>query len=127
VGPTLNQSNDENIVNIQLNYDSNQALNPESWDGNFCAVSLHQSMEHLVLDVLNIKKSLLRMRKYISGKSINGDKANEVEDLKGMDKAMWEFISTIYKSHWNSLFVDDNKMTFRNKVRSKFIPQVMKS
>jgi len=127
VGPTLNQSNDENIVNIQLNYDSNQALNPESWDGNFCAVSLHQSMEHLVLDVLNIKESLLRMRKYISGKSINGDKANEVEDLKGMDKAMWEFISTIYKSHWNSLFVDDNKMTFRNKVRSKFIPQVMKS
>jgi len=39
------------------------------------------------------------MWKYILGKSINDDKANEVEDLKDMGKAMWEFISTIYESH----------------------------
>ena len=67
------------------------------------------------------------MWKYISGKSIDGDKANEIEDLKSMGKAMWEFISTIYESYWDSLFVDDNKTIFRNKVRSKFIPQVIKS
>jgi len=92
------------VVNIQLNYDSDQALDPESWDGNFRAVSLHESIEHLASDALNIKESLLRMRKYISDKSINGDKAHEVEDLKGMGKAMWGFISTIYESHWDSLF-----------------------
>jgi len=41
-----------------------------------------------------------------------------------MGKAMWEFISIIYKSHWDNLFVDDNKITFRNKVKSKFNPQI---
>jgi len=41
-----------------------------------------------------------------------------------MDKAMCELISTIYKSHWDNLFVDDNKTTFRNKVKSKFNPQI---
>ena len=45
-------------------------------------------MEHLASDTLKIKESLLKMQKYISGKSIDGDKANEVEDLKGMGKAI---------------------------------------
>ena len=43
-----------------------------------------------------------------------------------MDKAIWEFISTIYKSHWDNFFMDNNKSTFRSKVRSKFISQVTK-
>ena len=30
VGPTLNQPHGEDMINIQLNYDSNQALDPES-------------------------------------------------------------------------------------------------
>ena len=71
-----------------LNYDSNQALDPESWDGNFHAVSLHGSIEHLASDTLNIKELLLRMRKYITGKSIDSTKANNVKDLMGMGKAL---------------------------------------
>jgi len=47
-----------NIFNIQLNYDINQALDPESWDSEFHAVSLHESMEYLASDVKNIKESL---------------------------------------------------------------------
>jgi len=43
-----------------------------------------------------------------------------------MGKAMWEFISAIYESHWDNLFVDNNKSTFRNKVKSKFNSQVNK-
>jgi len=76
------------VVNVQFNYDPNQAMDPDSWDGNFHAVSLHESIEHLALDVQNIKESLSRMRKYILGKSIESDKANEVEDLKNMDKSL---------------------------------------
>jgi len=49
------------MFNMQLNYNSNQALDPDSWDENFCAVSLHGSMEHLASDALNIKESLSRM------------------------------------------------------------------
>jgi len=57
----LNQSDECNMFNIQLNYNYNQALDLESWDGNFRVVSLHKSMEHLASDVQNIKKSLTRM------------------------------------------------------------------
>ena len=88
VGPTLNQPHGENVINIHLNYDSDKALDPESWDGNFHAVSLYSSMEHLASDALNIKESLTRMRKYIAGKSIDNDKANNAKDLNGMGKAI---------------------------------------
>jgi len=56
-------------------------------------------MEHLASDVQNIKKSLTRMWRYILGKSIDNDKANEVKNLEDIGKAIWEFISVIYKSH----------------------------
>jgi len=86
----LNQNTSSNMFNVHLNYDPNIALNPDSWDGNFHAVSLHGSMEHLASDTLNIKESLSRMRKYILGKSIENSGANDVEDFKGMGKAMWK-------------------------------------
>jgi len=121
-----NQNTGSNVFNVHLNYDPNIALDPDSWDGNFHAVSLHGSMEHLASDALNIKESLSRMRKYILGKSIKNSGANDVEDFKGMGKAMWEFISAIYDSHWDIFFVDDNNTTFRNKVKSQFSPQVIK-
>ena len=60
-GPTLSQPYCENVVNIQLNYNPNQALDPESWDGNFQVVLLYSSIEHLASDALNIKESLIRM------------------------------------------------------------------
>jgi len=64
------------------------------------------------------------MQKFIAGKSINDNKANNLKDLNGMGKAIWEFISMVYNSHWDSLYVDDNNTTFRSKVKSKFSPQV---
>jgi len=97
--PTLNKPVGKNIFNVWLNYDPDQALNPESWDGNFYTVFLHSSIEHLVSDALNIKELLFRMCKYILGKSIEDNNTNEVKDFKGMGKTMWEFISTIYESH----------------------------
>jgi len=97
--PTLNIPRCESVFNVHLNYDPDTAFNPDSWDGNFYAVSLHSSIEHLVSNTLNIKELLTRMRKFIAGKSINGDKANDLKDLNGMDKAIWEFIFMVYNSH----------------------------
>ena len=77
-------------------------------------------MEHLASNIKNIKDSLSRMHKYILGKTIDGNKANEVQDLKGVGKAAWEFILAIYKAYWDSLVVDKTNMSFRNKVKSKF-------
>ena len=123
----LNQSAGSNVVNIQLNYNINQALEPESWDGEFHTILLHSSMEYLVSDIKNIKDSLSRMCKYILGKTINNDKTNNIKDLEDIGKVAWEFISAIYEAHWNSLFIDNSKTSFRNKVKSKFNPQVIKT
>ena len=118
-GPALNSPPRENVFDVQLNYNLDQALDSESWDGNFHTISLHGSMEHITSDVLSIKNSLLRIKKYILGKSINGDKANNFKNPSGMGKAIWEFIFLVYNLHWDALFVDKNNMTLRNKVKSK--------
>ena len=81
-------------------------------------------MKHIASDILSIKNSLLRIKKYISDKSINSDKANNFKDLSGMGKSIWEIISLVYNLHWDALFVDKNNITLRNKVKSKFAPQV---
>jgi len=49
---------DNNVFNINLNYDIDQALDPEEWDGEFHVTSLHENMKHVVSDVKNIKDSL---------------------------------------------------------------------
>ena len=53
----LNSNNvviDNNMFNVQLQYDINQALDPESWDSNFHVISLYGSMKYLVSDIKNI-------------------------------------------------------------------------
>ena len=77
-------------------------------------------MKQLVLDIKNIKESLIRMRKYILDKSIDGDNTNNVKDLEDIGMAVWGFISSLYKAYWDSLKVNDSNMPFRNKVKSKF-------
>ncbi|KAL9709048.1 hypothetical protein Ac2012v2_8333 [Leucoagaricus gongylophorus] len=84
-------------------------------------------MEHLVSDVKNIKDSLRRMGRYIKGKSIIDNNANSIKDLDSVGKAVWEFLSAVYDSHWDSLYVDNSKISFRNKVKSKFNLQAPKA
>ena len=48
---------DNNMFNINLDYDINQALDPEKWDGKFYATSLHRAMKYVVSDIKNIKDS----------------------------------------------------------------------
>jgi len=121
IGLALNDklTDNSNVFNIQLNYNINQALDPESWDSNFWAISLHGLMEHLASNIKNIKESLVRMQKYILGKLIEDDKANNVRDLKDVSKIAWGFILFLYKVHWDSLVVNNTNISFRNKVKSK--------
>ena len=46
---------DDNIINIQLPYDPNGPTEPDLWSGNFQSISLHGSVEHIALDLKNIK------------------------------------------------------------------------
>ena len=66
------------------------------------------------------------MGKYIRNKLIDSN-PNNIKDLEGVGKVVWEFLSSIYNSHWDGLYVDNTNTTFRNKVSSKFIPQVPKN
>ena len=45
-------------------------------------------MEHLALDVKNIKDSLLRIGKYIKDKSIINCNANSIKDLEDIGKVV---------------------------------------
>ena len=76
-----------NIFNINLNYNIDQALDPEKWDGEFYVTSLCGAMEHLALDVKNIKNSLQRIGKYIRDKTVNNN-PNNCKDLEDVGKAL---------------------------------------
>ncbi len=81
--PTLNNNN---VFNVQLQYNINQTLDPKSWNSNFWAISHHGSMEHLASNIKNIKESFGRMQKYILSKAIESDKANNIKDLEDVGK-----------------------------------------
>jgi len=66
------------------------------------------------------------MGKYIRGKAIDNN-PNSIKDLEGVGKAVWEFLSSIYNFHWDSLYINNTNTTFRNKISSKFTPQVSKN
>ena len=66
------------------------------------------------------------MQKYILGKVIEGNKANNVKDLKKVGKVAWRFILALYKSHWDSLMINGTNRSFRNNIKSKFSPQANK-
>ena len=75
------------VFNVNLNYNIDQALDPEEWDSEFHVTSLHRAMKHVASDVKNITDFLCRMGKYIRGKTIN-DNPNNCKDLKGVDKEL---------------------------------------
>ena len=119
-------ANNPDIINIQLNYNINQLLDPNSWDGDFRVISLHGSIEYLSSDIKIIKELLSRMEKFILGKSIDSSKANNIKDFEGLGKAAWGFISVFYSSQWDSLLVDGTNYYFRNNIKSQFSLQVAK-
>jgi len=63
-------------------------------------------LEHLPSNSDSIKKSLTYIAKYIENKKIDLSKSNNIKDLKDIGKAVWKFVSAIYKSEWDSLVAD---------------------
>ena len=50
-------------------------------------------------DIKNFKESLSKIHKYILNKTIDGNKANKVQNLKDIGKVIWEFILAIYEAY----------------------------
>jgi len=88
---------------------------------------LHGALKHLLFDSKNIKESLKQITNYIRNKGINCNKLNNVPDLKKMGKVVWNFISAIYDSGWDSLVSNDNNCSIRQKITYQFtlkIPEI---
>ena len=122
-GSTTHNEND-NVINIQLSYDLYTPTELELWDGSFHPISLYRSFKHLVLDAKNIKDSLNFMAKYISNKKIKSLKLNDIKDLKGIGKAIWNLVSLVYNTNWDSLNADKQSNSLRRKISAKFTPKV---
>jgi len=114
---------EDDVINIQLPYDPQASIEPELWSGSFHPISLHSFIEHFASDAKNIKVSLNFLAKYIQGKQVNGNKANDLDDFDGMGDAIWNFISSVYASKWNALFTDQKTNNLRSKIASKFTPR----
>ena len=114
------QNEESTFINIPLPYNPNTSADPEIWDGNFHLISLHDLIEHLGLDVKSIKDSLRFITKYITNKQIESLKANDLEDFKGIEEIVWNFISSIYEANWDALYADNNSISLKRKIALKF-------
>ena len=90
---------DDMVINIQLLYDPSTLTEPKLWNGSFHPISLHGLIEHLALDLKNIKDSLNFIAKYISNKQVDSSKSNNLEDFHSMGEAVWNFISSVYQTN----------------------------
>ena len=117
---------DDTVINIQLWYDLNTPMKPDLWDSSFHSISLHGSIKHIASDSKNIKDLLNFMAKYIANKQVDPAKSNDLEDFKGIGEAIWNLISSVYQSKWDSLIADKNaislRKTFLDKLTSRIIP-----
>ena len=55
-------------------------------------------MKHFPLDIENIKVSIHHISKYILNKSVKRGNINDFDDLNGIGKVVWKFISAFYDS-----------------------------
>jgi len=115
---------DDAVINIQLPYDPYARTEPDLWDGNFHPISLYGSIEYLDSDSKSIKDSLNFMAKYIANKQVDPAKSNNLEDFNGIGEAIWNLISSVYQSKWDSLVADKNANTLRQKISAKFTPKI---
>jgi len=125
--PPTHSQHKEEVINIQLPYNSQAPTEPDLWSGSFHPISLHGSIEHFASDSKSIKVSLDFLAKYIRNKQVNGNMINDLADFNGMGDAIWNFISLVYNAKWDTLYTDNKANTLRAKVSSKFtlrtIPQ----
>ena len=64
--------------------------------------------------------SLLYMANFIRTRKVVNGKANNIPEPKNFGKVVWNFISSIYNSGWDSLLSDKYNNLFRTKFSNKF-------
>ena len=117
----------DNVINIQLPYNPNGLTEPDLWSGNFQPISLHGLVEYIASDLKNIKQSLNFMVRYIFNKKVNSKSSNNLNDFDGIGDMVWNFLSSVYQSSWDSLYTDNKSKSLREKILDKPTPRVVPS
>jgi len=100
---TTTQTEDNNVINIQLSYDPQVPTELNLWNGNFHPISLYSLMEYITLDTKNIKDSLNFIARYTANKQVNFSKTNDLENFNSIRESIWNFISLVYHANWNAV------------------------
>ena len=85
---TVSQTEDDNVINIQLSYDPQAPTEPDLWNSNFYPISLYSSIKHITSDAKNIRDSLNFIARYISNKKVNPSKTNDLEDFNSIGNSI---------------------------------------
>jgi len=64
------------------------------------------------------------MAKYIFNKQVEPAKANDLKDFDSIGNVVWNFISSIYESNWDTLHTDNKFNILRRKIAAKFTPKI---
>ena len=67
------------------------------------------------------------MTNYIRNKKVEKGRFNDVLGLKGFSEVVWSFISSIYKSGWDTFYSDKENRLFRQKFGGKFTLNISKN
>ena len=121
---TASQTDDNNIINIQLPYNPNLPTELDLWSGNFHPISLYGSIKQIASDTKSIKNSLNFIARYIANKKINSSKANNLLDFDSIGDSIWNFISSVYQANWDALYTNNKTTMLRAKLLSKFTPGI---
>ena len=92
----------------------------ELWNSNFHPISPYRFIEHIASDIKNIKNILNFIIRYISNKHVKSLKSNNLEDFDSIGKVIWNFISSVYSTNWDSLHADKQFNMLRRKIMAKF-------
>ena len=119
----VNSQNTSDITHIEvlINYNINAPIEADAWDSKAYPISIFGYMEFLEIDAKNIFMSLLYMANFIRARKIQQGQISDMVELQGFGEVTWSFISSIYKSGWNSILINDCNISFRNAVTNKLI------
>ena len=67
------------------------------------------------------------MVRYIFNKKVNPKSSNNLNDFDGIGDVVWNFLSSVYQSSWDSLYTDNKSKSLREKILDKPTPRVVPS
>ena len=100
-------------------YSANILADPSLWDGNFTATFLFGTNKFLHSNVHNMACSLQCMACFLKQRNLNGCNSNNIAQLRLFGESAWDFISTIFKSGWDQLYLS-GATSIRDNIKTHF-------